>query len=251
MQQTRGSIRALIIVLIAVGGLAVYGDGSPTEARMGGTEFRVFPSPSAANDFNMSTLDGKKFALSDLKGKVVLLNFWRSNCPYCVREKQGLKKMLGGLDRQDLECVCVNFWDSPSWVSSRYRKESSKEIVYAVRPTERSAVVENKVRGRVMGYYVINDHNEAIYEIKGFPSTYVIDRRGKVVATHLGMVDWMNRGVRGWLLGLLGPGRSIDLARSLDAHDYALPIWIDRLLTSPGLPPGAKPTDQAVNPPLK
>lgn len=41
-----------------------------------------------------------------------------------------------------------------------------------------------------MGYYVINESNEAIFEIKGFPSTYVLDKQGKIVAGHTGMVNW-------------------------------------------------------------
>ena len=251
VQVTREAVRVLISILVTTTALAVCGGGASVEASMGGTRFNLFPAPPVANDLKMSTLDGKTFALSDLKGKVVLLNFWRSHCPFCAREKQGLKKMLRGMDRKDLECLCVNLWDSPSWVSSRCKDENGPGIVYAMRPAGPSPLVENKVRGRLMGYYVVNDDNEAIYEIKGFPSTYVIDKRGKVVAFHLGMVDWMNRSVRGWLLSLLGRERSMNLARSQQSDDYALPTWIDRLLTNPGLPQVENLARPALIPALK
>lgn len=235
MHSTRESSRGLAFVLIAVGPLVFSAGGVPAEASMGGTQFQVFSSPAAANDFRMGTLDGKTFTLSDHKGKVILLNFWRQNCPYCVLEKQGLKKMLRGLGRQDLEAICVNLWDSPSRVSRLYGEDRNREIVYAVRPGESSPVVENKVRGRLMGYYVINDANEAIYEIKGFPSTYVIDREGKVVAAHMGMVNWTSQSVRGWLVSLLGPCNPISAATLTQEDSYALPGWMDHLLTKPGL----------------
>lgn len=234
MYSNRQSSRGLAFVLIATGMLTLFTGSVPAEASMGGVQFQIFRLPNAANDFRMGTLDGKTFTLSDHKGKVILLNFWRQNCPYCVLEKQGLKKMLRGLGRHDLEAICVNLWDSPSRVSRLYGEDRNRGIVYAVRPGESSPVVENKVRGRLMGYYVINDANEAIYEIKGFPSTYVIDREGKVVATHMGMVNWTSQSVQGWLLSLLGPSNPIGTATSIHDDSYTLPEWIDRLLTRPG-----------------
>jgi peroxiredoxin len=234
VQSTRRSRVGLTISLVAVGSLTLLAGAFTAEASMGGSQFQVFSSPTPANDFKMGTLDGKTFTLSDHRGKVVLLNFWRHNCPYCVLDKRGLKKMLRGLGRHDLEAICVDLWDSPSQVSRLYGKESNRDVVYAVRVGGSPPLVENKVHGRLMGYYVINDANEAIYEIKGFPSTYVIDREGRVVATHLGMVNWTSQSVRGWLLNLLGPSNSIGATTSARADSYALPEWIDRLLTKPG-----------------
>ncbi len=80
-----------------------------------------------------------------------------------------------------------------------------------------------------MGYYIVNDQNEAIYEIKGFPSSYVIDKEGRVVAAHMGLAPWNSPPVRKWLSGL------VNMAKSQPALDseYELPDWLDRLLTNP------------------
>jgi len=78
-----------------------------------------------------------------------------------------------------------------------------------------------------MGYYVVNEANEAIYEVKGFPSTYVIDKEGRVLATHMGMVDWTSPAVRNWLLRVLGPAPA---TRAAHGTEYQLPEWLDRLL---------------------
>ena len=41
---------------------------------------------SVAPDFTMQTIDGKPFSLSELKGRVVVLDFWASWCPDCRKE---------------------------------------------------------------------------------------------------------------------------------------------------------------------
>jgi peroxiredoxin len=177
----------------------------------------------------MGTLEGRTFSLADLKGKVVLLNFWRKDCQFCTREKYYLKRLMRDVARPDLEAVCVNLWDNPSWVVSQYGRESRGSLVYATKADDKRWVIENRVRGRLLGYYVLNEANEAIYEIKGFPSTYVIDKSGRVVAAHLGMVEWTIPLVQNWLLRLLG---SPSVTTSVGKPEYALPDWIDRLLTN-------------------
>lgn len=217
-------------IVFAIAAVVLFqGSHACATKSLGGTQFFLFDRPPMANDLRMATLDGRTFSLSELKGKVVLLNFWRRNCPFCVHEKRYLKDMMKRVGRSDLEALCVNLWDSPSWISRRYGTEKGRELVYATRPDDRASVIENTVRGRLMGYYVVNGANEAIYEIKGFPSTYVIDKKGRVVASHMGMVNWTKPSVRNWLLELLGPDRA---ERPGQAEEYVLPDWIDRLLTN-------------------
>jgi thiol-disulfide isomerase/thioredoxin len=166
--------------------------------------------------------------LSDLKGNVVLLNFWRKDCPYCVQEKSYLKKLLKQMNRTDLKVVCVDFWDNPSWVRS-YGQNNSEGLVIGANLEGRRSVLENLVRGRHLGYYILNDANEAVYEVKGFPSTYVIDKQGRVVASRMGMVDWTKLPIQKWLAGLLGSKQRGD---QLPEGFYELPDWLERLLSN-------------------
>ncbi|MFH1113243.1 MAG: TlpA disulfide reductase family protein [Pseudomonadota bacterium] len=198
-------------------------------AAMGGTRFQTFEKPPMAQDFPMGSLDGHVFSLSDLKGKVVLLNFWRKNCPFCLREKEHLEGMVRSLNRSDLEVICINLWDNPSWIQRRYGRKDTPNMRYATKSDGGRWVVENKVGGRLMGYYVVNEDNEAIYEVKGFPSTYVVDKTGRVVASHTGMVDWTSPVVRNWLLRALGPRPRGD---GVQTAEYRPPEWLNRLLAS-------------------
>jgi len=193
-----------------------------------GSEFRFFKEHPAANDFAMVASDGSPLRLSEFKGSVVILNFWRRNCQYCVMEKRHLKEMAQKLSRSDLKVICANLWDSPSEVKA-YGRKSGGKLVIAARPDGSRSVVENTVKGKLMGYYVLSEAGEAIYEVKGFPSSYVIDKEGRVIAGHVGMARWAAPSVQNWISGLMGTRTPGD---NLAPDQYKLPIWIDRLLSA-------------------
>ncbi len=244
VQRKEGSVRnrrtaalsalfsAAIAVVLLSATAPVFAAGGPN-----GLDFQFFKNPPDANNFKMGTLDGGVMNLSDYKGKVVLLNFWRKDCPYCVMEKNHLSEMLRSFSNSDLAVLCVDLWDDPAWVKA-YAARSHKPFTIASSAGGRRSVVENVVNGRIMGYYVVNGSNEAIFEVKGFPSTYVIDKRGKVVATHMGLAPWSNPPVMRWLAELVG--------EKTDAPAQAeggLPEWLDRLLG--GRPNGKVPERMA------
>ncbi len=220
----------VLIGSLLLAGLFVPVSGSSHAASVAGLQdFKFFPERPEAGDFKMGALDGGTFRISDLKGKVVLLNFWRSNCPHCEVEKGHLKTLVGQMNGSDVQVVCVNLWDEPSWVRD-YETKNGKGLFLASRPDNRQAVVENKAKGRTAGYFVVNEDREAIYEINGFPSTYIINKEGRVVAGHLGMAKWSQPAVREWLAGLAGSETPVK--RAIGAEDQ-LPPWIDHLLSFP------------------
>ncbi len=196
----KSSIAIIFIVFVTIYGYC--GDAQSAGLSDGG-DFQVLKNPPKANDLQMAMADGGTVNLSDLKGKVVLLNFWRKNCQYCDMEKGYLKYLAKTINSNDLKVICANFWDPPSWVKS-YAGKNGENLTIAAKPEGKRGVIENVVKGRIMGYYILNDANEAIYEVKGFPTTYIIDKSGNVVASHLGMAKWTTPGVKNWLAGLLG-----------------------------------------------
>jgi thiol-disulfide isomerase/thioredoxin len=145
--------------------------------------------------------DGSIIRLSDLFGKVLILNFWRQDCRFCPLEKNHLRMMLKALNRHDVMVVYVNFWDKASWVKKYARTRRGPYLFGMARPGEMS-VIENVVRGRKLGYYVLNSKREAVYEIKGFPTSYVIDKSGRVAAAHIGMARWSVKSIRNWIAAL-------------------------------------------------
>lgn len=60
-----------------------------------------------APDLTLKTLDGREVRLSDLKGRVVALNFWFVNCAPCRAEMPGLNKLVDAYRGQDVEFLAV------------------------------------------------------------------------------------------------------------------------------------------------
>jgi len=217
-----------VVSLIMGIGFSSVGSASPVSDSLP-REFQVFRKPMDANDLRMVGFDGRLMSLTDLKGRVVLLNFWRKNCPYCEREKTYLKKMALAVNSPNLVVLCANFWDDPLWIR-RYATGNGGDLVFAAKLDDEQSVIKNEVRGRLVGFFIVNRLKEAIYEVKGFPSTYVIDRRGKVIAAHMGMARWDRPSVRRWISGLTADDSS---TTSVVDAEYELPSWMDRLLSHP------------------
>jgi peroxiredoxin len=227
VQRSLVVVASLGLILVAAWNMTTPGlaaaSGSPR-----GAEFRLFRSLPCANDFEMQTAEGNPICLADLRGKVVLLNFWRRNCRYCALEKGYLRRMVNRLKNPELKVVCADLWDHPSWVK-RYARKNGGDLLFATCHENGRCVMKNVVKGRNMGYYVVNNGKEAVYEVKGFPTTYVIDKNGKVVATHLGMVRWDSPSVTQWVAELLEQDED---AVPVTQAEYHLPAWLDRLLTT-------------------
>jgi peroxiredoxin len=206
-------------------------------AGMENTDFQLFTNPPLASDFKMGTVDGGTLSLSDLRGKVVLLNFWRRDCQYCSLEKQKLNSMLQHVDPKDIAVLCVNLWDNPSWVR-QYGKKNGHNLIVLSKLEGQRALVENVVGGRPLGYYILNDAKEAIYEVRGFPSTYVINKQGRVVASHLGLAEWNSPVIRNWVLSLARSGSPAAKATDKKIGDEVqVPSWVDHLLSNAAVGP--------------
>lgn len=121
----------------------------------------------AAPDWRLAGVDGKTVQLSDFKGKVVVLNFWATWCPPCRKEIPdliALQKKYGN----DLVVVGVSLDENgPAAVKSFVAKSG---INYPV----------------VMG----DQGTASAYGgIKAIPTTFVIDRAGKIVGQIEGGAD--------------------------------------------------------------
>jgi len=71
------------------------------------------------SNLNMTSIQGKKITSNDLLGKVVLVNFWATDCPSCIAEMPDLIKTYNKYKKQNFELIAVSmFYDPPSRVLS-------------------------------------------------------------------------------------------------------------------------------------
>ncbi len=115
-------------------------------------------------DFTLTDLQGKTWNLRDLKGKVVLVNFWATWCPPCRKEMP------------DLEDLYVKFKD--------------KDFVVLAISDEEAAKVTPFLAERNITYPVMLDPGRKVndlFQIEGIPKSFVYDRDGKLVAQSIDM----------------------------------------------------------------
>jgi cytochrome c biogenesis protein CcmG/thiol:disulfide interchange protein DsbE len=112
----------------------------------------------SAPDFTLVDIKGNKFSLKDLRGKVVLLDFWATWCPPCVISSPEVEKISQEYKGKKFEVVRISLDDSPDAVL-RYLSTHSL--------TGRIAMTDGEV--------------EQVYRVQGIPSFYMIDQTGGLV----------------------------------------------------------------------
>ena len=147
----------LVVVATAIGYLLLGRNGSVrAEVSAAGLP------PSAANGsapaFSLTDIDGKKVSLADFKGKVVILDFWATWCPPCRKEIPDFITIQKEYADRGVQIVGVALDELPK--------------------------VQAFARENGMTYPVLigNDGVVAQYGgIEGIPTTFIIDRKGKIV----------------------------------------------------------------------
>jgi peroxiredoxin len=115
-------------------------------------------------DFTLTDLNGKSWMLKDMKGKVVLLNFWATWCPPCRKEMP------------DLETL--------------YRRFGPQGLVILGIDDEEAEKVKPFIAQQKITYPVLLDPGRKVntlFGIEGIPKTFVYDRDGKIVAQSIDM----------------------------------------------------------------
>ncbi len=120
-----------------------------------------------AKDFELSTIDGRLVKLSDLKGKVVMIDFWATWCGPCTKSVPTLVKLYEKYKEQGFEILYVSV--------------DEKTDVYKIAPY---------IKERNIAFPVLLDAGaKEQYNVKAFPTTIFIDKEGKVRFRDTGFTD--------------------------------------------------------------
>jgi len=156
----------LILALAILGGAWTWMSRLPAVATTNGA-----PPPSpregfSAPDFTLDLLGGGQVRLADLRGKVVMVNFWATWCPPCRAEMPAIEKIYRAYKDLGLEVLAVNTTDQDSESAAADFIEEFG-LTFPV-PLDRTGAVS------------------ASYILRGLPSTYFIDRKGVIRAVVVG-----------------------------------------------------------------
>jgi peroxiredoxin len=134
---------------------------------------------NSAPGFQLVTGDGTKMQLSDFRGKVVLLNFWATDCGGCVLEIPSFIELENSYKGNGFTAVGV------SMDISYENLKDANEAWSRVRPFIAQHGVNYPI---AMG----DDAISKAYSLNAFPATYLIDKSGKVAVAYVGVV--INKG---------------------------------------------------------
>ncbi len=130
------------------------------------TRLEAFVEGGTAPDFKQLTPEGKEFGLSDLRGQVVLIDFWASWCGPCRRENPNVVKMYNNYKEKGFTILGVSLDnDRNRWVSAIEADGLTWHHISDLKQWQNSAA--------------------QLYGVRSIPHTILIDREGKILARNL------------------------------------------------------------------
>lgn len=117
------------------------------------------PTAGPAPDFTLTTYDGKEYRLSDLRGQVVIVNFWASWCIPCHDEAPALQRVHERYQDRGVVLLGVAYTDTDTNALAFMNQYS---ITYPNGPD-----IGTRISDR--------------YNIVGVPETFIIDQQGNIV----------------------------------------------------------------------
>lgn len=142
---------------------------------------RPWPTRQPTPPLSLPTAGGGTWSLADAGGQVLVLNFWASWCAPCRAEMPSLERLAARQQAKGLRVVAVNF------------RETDDEVQRFVQQTG-------------LDLSILLDRDGAVAQAWGvsvFPTTVVVDRRGRAAFTVVGEADWSGAAAQGWLQPLL------------------------------------------------
>jgi cytochrome c biogenesis protein CcmG/thiol:disulfide interchange protein DsbE len=157
---------ALVFVFFA---RPMYRQGEPTLA---GKTAEDFPTDIA----------GKPGHLRDLRGKVVVLNFWASWCPPCIEETPALNHLQKYIESRDALVLGVS-WDEDPDAYAKFLKDQGINFPTFREPSRKVALE---------------------YGTPVIPDTYIIDKHGKILRKFYGAQQWDSPEMLAYFDSILG-----------------------------------------------
>jgi thiol-disulfide isomerase/thioredoxin len=136
---------------------------------------------NAAVNLSFSNQNGLKISTTDLRGKVVFINFWATWCPPCVAEMSTINSLYNKLKDDPRFIFILADADNNLAVSQSFMKRNNYDLpVYGIT----SSIPENIFSGTL-------------------PTTIIIDAKGDIVQKHEGIANYDTKGIIEFLKALL------------------------------------------------
>ncbi|HYC37149.1 MAG TPA: TlpA disulfide reductase family protein [Usitatibacter sp.] len=170
-----GAAFVLFAALLPAGVLAGAREDAPLKPWKGG------PAPR----LELEALDGRKFDLAAMRGRVVVVNFWATWCEPCLAEMPSLERLREKMRGRPFEVLAVNYGESEERAGG-YVARQKLTLPVLLDPEKRTA---------------------AAWKVGGLPMTFLVDARGQVRQWAFGERDWSAAPSVKVIEGLLGEAK--------------------------------------------
>lgn len=170
----------LIAVIVLVGG-SVY-LVSTSSSRPPYETVKLVAIGDLAPDFQLEDTKGNKVSLSDLRGKIVLVNFWATWCPPCIEEMPSMERLNEVVAGNDFVMLAIN------------TEENGRSVVPAfLEKTPYTFPILYDDKGVV----------QKSYGVFKFPESFIIRKDGTIAEKIIGPLDWSSLKTITYLKGLI------------------------------------------------
>ena len=163
MQLTRRQLIFIGILVLAAAWTLLSADKNDT------TTAGLIPAPQAgflAPDFTLETLEGESITLSDLRGQVVLVNFWATWCPPCKAEMPAFQQAYADYTDEGFVILAVNA-----------TQQDTIEAITAFRANNG------------LQFPILLDNNGDVnraYQVRSLPTSFFVDKEGVISEVVIG-----------------------------------------------------------------
>lgn len=128
---------------------------------------------ASSPSLQLASVNGDQLTLNDLKGKVVLIGFWASDCTTCLLELPAFEEVRKRYERDGLEVLAINL--DAKEVGAKFAKEVWERGNFKT------------------GSYLDPERMSAnAFKIETLPSAVVLDRQGRMAFNSYGANDWLS-----------------------------------------------------------
>lgn len=176
-----GAISRRTLIAGAACGLAASALTFPSQAATT-LLLQTVPGKPEGPDFTLPDIDGKDFHFADMRGKVVLVNFWATWCPPCRAEIPSMERAWGQLKDRNVVMLAVHVGGKPDTI---WEFLADFNVTFPVLIDKSSAVAK-------------------AWTTIGLPTTYIADGEGRKALRAIGGREWDHPDLIASILGLHG-----------------------------------------------
>ena len=160
--------------LVAASLVALAGVGASAHAA---APFMTPVDPArVAPSFTLKDIDGKTHTLAEYRGKVVLVNFWATWCPPCRAEMPSIERLYASMKGKPFVVLALDQGESVDSVFA-FMGQLSPSPTFSV-------LLDGKTQ------------TAHAFGVMGIPSSYLIDKQGRIVAQAIGGRDYDSAAMR-------------------------------------------------------